>query len=867
MYAVIKNIGRFAWLALAVAYSVFYGCEPAGAELSAEGGSSQDAGGVLALRGLTAGNAYLAEVYAYSGAGITDAAAWAEVTENAAGKAAAGAGKAAGRTADVPLESAAGGGPFTRTGTFLVAVTETSAVSQSSIMRFKAAVTFVGGKASLSWTDMGSVPAEDGGQDPSAAFRLVSFDCGGGSPVPSLLVPSGEKARRPSDPTRKDAAFAGWFTDSALTVPYNFDSAVAEGLILFAKWTEAAAFTVSFDSRGGSEVTPSYVPAGGTASRPVNPTKKDAAFAGWYSDSALTVPYSFGSAVTADLTLFAKWTDAATRSLSFDSSLGSPVPTAYVPLGGTASPPPDPALAAYAFSGWHTRTGQLYSFDSQVNDNLTLFAKWRKFHTVRFDSRNGETPVSALIPMGYLVNRPADPVMTGYVFGGWFTDAEGVSEADFAAPVSADANYYAKWTPVYVTVRFDSRGGGAVSPQETLWGGMAGIPDTPVRGGYSFGGWYADAGITVPYDFGASVTEDITVYARWSGATTFSGVLSDMAVGKGAANSSYRMVGGTETYLGAVVLDALANSPRDVVIDGGGRLIIGKSNRVTVGSGVTLTLRNIGFEAVPFTVASGGRLILDLGAVISGNVYSAALAGDAEARRTGTGVTAAGGALEIRYGARVTGNTHSGVRVCAGGSLVMSGGEITDNRVNAQASDVSAVYSGGGAAVEEGGAFTLTGGKISGNTAEGSGTGGGVSAAGGAFTMSGGEVSGNGARDGGGIAVSGAGGAFTLTAGTVSGNTAQAAGGGVHASRSARFTMSGGRIGGNEALSGGNRLAAGGGGVYVGYEADFTMSGGEVSGNEAYSTGGGVYADYAYGGSLSVSPPAVIAGNTPDDTN
>ncbi len=41
-------------------------------------------------------------------------------------------------------------------------------------------------------------------------------------------------------------------------------------------------------------------------------------------------------------------------------------------------------------------------------------------------------------------------------------------------------------------------------------------PANPTKDGYTFGGWYTDAGCTTEYDFNAPVTADITLYAKWT---------------------------------------------------------------------------------------------------------------------------------------------------------------------------------------------------------------------------------------------------------------------------------------------------------------------------------------------------------------
>jgi hypothetical protein len=74
----------------------------------------------------------------------------------------------------------------------------------------------------------------------------------------------------------------------------------------------------------------------------------------------------------------------------------------------------------------------------------------------------------------------------------------------------------------------------------------------------------------------------------------------------------------------------------------GSNVVTGNANRFTVGAGVTLTLKNITFKTIPFTVAAGGKLVLDNGAVVTENA--------------GMGITVTGeateakGTLEMRAG-------------------------------------------------------------------------------------------------------------------------------------------------------------------------------------------------------------------------
>ena len=76
---------------------------------------------------------------------------------------------------------------------------------------------------------------------------------------------------------------------------------------------QQAAFTVTFDSRGGSDVAAQTdVAPGALLAAPDAPTREDYAFSGWYTDSARTRMWDFDAdTVEQDLTLYAGWQAAA----------------------------------------------------------------------------------------------------------------------------------------------------------------------------------------------------------------------------------------------------------------------------------------------------------------------------------------------------------------------------------------------------------------------------------------------------------------------------------------------------------------------------------------------------------------------------
>ncbi|VEI13589.1 InlB B-repeat-containing protein [Trueperella bialowiezensis] len=64
----------------------------------------------------------------------------------------------------------------------------------------------------------------------------VTFDTAGGSDIAAQNVAHAEAAVAPEAPTREGFTFAGWYTDAAYTMPYDFAAAVTGPITLYAKW-------------------------------------------------------------------------------------------------------------------------------------------------------------------------------------------------------------------------------------------------------------------------------------------------------------------------------------------------------------------------------------------------------------------------------------------------------------------------------------------------------------------------------------------------------------------------------------------------------------------------------------------------------
>ena len=208
----------------------------------------------------------------------------------------------------------------------------------------------------------------------------VKFDANGHghATVPAnQTVELNGKATKPADPTAEGYVFRGWYTTAACTTEFDFNTPIAADTTLYAKWDEI--YTVTFNVGGhGTAPTPQKVENGGKATKPENPTAKGWRFDGWYTDEKCTARYDFDKAVTANTTLYAKWTQLFT--LTFETNGGTKIDSVEAPDGSLVYLGSyKPTKSGYYFVGWYTdknltrasRVGYV-----RMDGNKTVYAKF-----------------------------------------------------------------------------------------------------------------------------------------------------------------------------------------------------------------------------------------------------------------------------------------------------------------------------------------------------------------------------------------------------------------------------------------------------------------------------------------------------------
>lgn len=207
---------------------------------------------------------------------------------------------------------------------------------------------------------------------------IVSFNRNGHGTAPaSQTVELNGKAVKPADPTAEGYVFRGWYTTAACTTEFDFNTPITADTTLYAKWNET--YTVTFNvGRHGTAPTAQTVENGGKATKPENPTAKGWRFDGWYTDEKCTAGYDFDKAVTANTTLYAKWTQLFT--LTFETNGGTKIDSVEAPDGSLVYLGSyKPTKSGYYFVGWYTdknltresRVGYV-----RMDGNKTVYAKF-----------------------------------------------------------------------------------------------------------------------------------------------------------------------------------------------------------------------------------------------------------------------------------------------------------------------------------------------------------------------------------------------------------------------------------------------------------------------------------------------------------
>ena len=112
-----------------------------------------------------------------------------------------------------------------------------------------------------------------------------------------------------TEPKKDGYSFAGWFSEpNGKGEKLNSNYTMSLDITFYAYWiasNDNTEYTVVFETKGGSSVSPKTVPVNSTIDKPADPTKPDYSFTGWFTDAGKRV--SFPYTVIGNTTLYAEW--------------------------------------------------------------------------------------------------------------------------------------------------------------------------------------------------------------------------------------------------------------------------------------------------------------------------------------------------------------------------------------------------------------------------------------------------------------------------------------------------------------------------------------------------------------------------------
>ncbi|GHV66311.1 hypothetical protein FACS1894199_09450 [Bacteroidia bacterium] len=350
------------------------------------------------------------------------------------------------------------------------------------------------------------------------------------SGIPEQIIDSATKLVKPTNPTRPNYSFYGWYKSQTFTDEWKFATDLVNvDTTLYAKWVKQ--FTVTFDVNGGKGTQLSQnVDSTALSIKPKNPTRAGYDFLEWLTADGNS--WEFNTPITADITLKASWVRNAVpiATVTFVGE-GYPIPPKQVvEKDSSATEPPTPTLLGYKFDGWIYSSGNYtvtWDFAMPVTKDMTLTAHWTELvkYTVSFNVNGGNPPTLATVEVDENTTVP-EPTVTapaGYYLDAWYYNS---TVWDFSTPVTSNMTLKARWFPIgatidTVTFYFAPELTPPSTQQRVVRDSVAERPAIdPIRFGYDFGNWYSDTTTAItPWNFTTPITSNTTLYAKWVAST------------------------------------------------------------------------------------------------------------------------------------------------------------------------------------------------------------------------------------------------------------------------------------------------------------------------------------------------------------
>ena len=222
-----------------------------------------------------------------------------------------------------------------------------------------------------------------------------------------------------------------------------------------------------------------------------DPTKDGYSFGWWYSNSTLTKAFDFNTTITSDITLYAKWIKDKEIVPTIVTKITIPVEGGSIDSKPTIS---TSDVSMYDYD-WYKDGEKM----SKTYDKFELGHTYRLKVRATSSSKQFDSNTKATIndKTASIDNYEAGSILYYYDF-----------------TLSKEWNY---------TVTFDLDWGKMSSSSSVSvkdWEKITKPSKDPTKDDYKFEGWYSDAKLTKEFDFDTKITENTTIYAKWTSTKT-----------------------------------------------------------------------------------------------------------------------------------------------------------------------------------------------------------------------------------------------------------------------------------------------------------------------------------------------------------
>ena len=242
-------------------------------------------------------------------------------------------------------------------------------------------------------------------------------------------------------------------------------------------------------------------------------------FTGWYNGQTRVEAIKAGS--TGDIELTAKWEKINYKITYIANGGNGRLPDDEYNIESSDIVLPDLTKDNYDFIGWYDAAGnEVDEIASGSVGDIVLFAKWiAKSYKISYltdgGSNSAENPETYTVEDGTIVLK--DPVRRGYTFLGWYEryDFSGERVYEIASGSTGKKYLYAKWEPItyYVVYIYNYDVPPTYESFTVEDGGI--VPETLVREGYTFLGWYENPLCTgTPVDI-VETDRSVILFAEW----------------------------------------------------------------------------------------------------------------------------------------------------------------------------------------------------------------------------------------------------------------------------------------------------------------------------------------------------------------